>query len=243
MSLYVAGLFLVAFLSGGIAALSGFGIGSLLTPYLALFLPTKLAVAAVSIPHLAATALRFSRLRGHVDRNVLVQFGILSAVGGLAGAALHAAWESDVLRIVFGCLLVFAGVSGLTGILARARLSRSAAGAAGLLSGAFGGLVGNQGGIRAAALLAFPLSRDAFVATSTAVGLVVDFARMPIYFVTDGRALLDAAFPIGIMLGGVVAGTLWGGKLLRVIPEAWYPRVVSALIGLLGVYVLARPTG
>ena len=49
-----------------------------------------------------------------------------------------------------------------------------------------GGLVGNQGGLRSAALLGFRLDRDTFVATATAIGLFVDGARMPIYFFTHG---------------------------------------------------------
>lgn len=45
-------------LAGAIASVSGFGIGSLLTPLLAARHGAKVAVAAVSIPHLTATALR-----------------------------------------------------------------------------------------------------------------------------------------------------------------------------------------
>jgi len=78
-----------AVISGGIAAIAGFAIGSLLTPTLALDTGTKLAVAAIAIPHFVGTAQRFWILRRHVDRRVLTGFGITSAVGGLAGALLH----------------------------------------------------------------------------------------------------------------------------------------------------------
>lgn len=43
-------MLLVAVLAGGIAAMSGFGIGSLLTPIFAVHYGTKLAVAIVSVP-------------------------------------------------------------------------------------------------------------------------------------------------------------------------------------------------
>jgi uncharacterized protein len=49
----------VAIVAGAIASVTGFGIGSLLTPLLALQTGTKLAVAAISVPHLAGMALRF----------------------------------------------------------------------------------------------------------------------------------------------------------------------------------------
>src|SRR5688572_14585648 len=54
-------LFAAAAASGAIASVVGFGIGSVLTPLLAVRIPTQLAVAAVSIPHFFATALRFWR--------------------------------------------------------------------------------------------------------------------------------------------------------------------------------------
>ncbi len=56
--------------------MTGFGIGSLLTPVLALQVDTRLAVAAVSIPHLVGTSLRFWLMHGGVDRRVLWSFGL-----------------------------------------------------------------------------------------------------------------------------------------------------------------------
>lgn len=66
---------LVAVIARGIASITGFGIDSLLTPALALETGTKLAVAAIAIPHAVGTALRFWILRRHVDRLALLGFG------------------------------------------------------------------------------------------------------------------------------------------------------------------------
>ena len=52
---------LVAVVAGGIAAVAGFGIGSLLTPVLAIETGMKLAVAAITIPHFVGSAMRFPR--------------------------------------------------------------------------------------------------------------------------------------------------------------------------------------
>ena len=136
---------LVGVLAGGIASIAGFGIGSLLTPVLALRVDTQLAVAAVAIPHVIGTIQRFWRLRRHVDRRVLLGFGVTSAAGGLLGALLHAQASSRALAIVFGVLLVMAGVSELTGWIQRVRWGRHAAWIAGALSGTLGGLVGCSG--------------------------------------------------------------------------------------------------
>src|SRR5205814_10398433 len=82
-------LFIAAAIAGAIATVTGFGIGSVLTPLLMLRVGTQLAVAAVSVPHFFATATRFWRLRSHVNRRILLRFGIPSAIGGLTGAVLH----------------------------------------------------------------------------------------------------------------------------------------------------------
>ena len=221
------------------AAVAGFGIGSLLTPLFATQFPLKLAVAAVSIPHLLATAIRFVMLREHVDRKLLWTFGIFSAIGGLTGALAHRWATSPALAIVFGCALLLASLSELTGIARRVRLHGAAAWIAGAISGVLGGMVGNQGGIRSAALLGFQTTRTAFVATATAVALLVDGARMPVYLWLQGKALLDLAVPIAIACTGCVVGTFWGRKLLERMPEAVFRRLVAVLILGLGGYMLA----
>lgn len=230
-----------AIVGGVIASVAGFGIGSVLTPLLTLRVGAKLAVAAVAIPHVIGTALRFWMLKGHIDRRIFIWFGTTSAAGGLVGALLHAYASSRALAIVFGCLLLFVGVSELTGFMAHVRLGRRAAWIAGVLSGLFGGLVGNQGGIRSAALLAFDTRKEAFVATATAVGLVVDAARLPVYLVAEQSGLRQISSLIAVAILGVVAGTLVGTRFLRHVPERQFRRIVAVILLALGAWMLFRP--
>jgi hypothetical protein len=100
--------------------------------------------------------------------------------------------------------------------------------------------VGNQGGIRAAALLGFDVQREAFVATATAVALIVDGARIPVYLATQG-AEIAPHWPLVLLLAiGAVTGTLLGGRLLRRMDESVFRRVVGVLLLVLGAYTLAR---
>lgn len=231
---------IVGVVAGAIAAVAGFGIGSLLTPLLALQVGTKVAVAAVSIPHLLGTALRFWLLREHIDRRVLWSFGLTSAAGGLIGALLHSRANNPVLTLVFAGLLVFAGVMGLTGLAQRMEFKGAAAWIAGALSGAFGGLVGNQGGIRSAAMLGLSVPKDAYIATATAIALIVDGARMPVYIFTEAPRLWQIWPLITIATGGVLIGTLGGGRILKRIPEAIFRRIVAAIILALGIWMFFK---
>jgi uncharacterized membrane protein YfcA len=225
-------------LAGAIAAISGFGIGSLLTPLLALKTGTKLAVAAVSIPHFIGTLLRFWKLRSHVDKRILVRFGIASAAGGLLGALLQNRLSSPALSVVFGGVLVLAGVSVLTGWVKRVEWPRPAAWIAGALSAALGGLVGNQGGIRSAAMLGFDVPKESFVATATAVALFVDGARLPVYHATQWREIAGLWELLAISTIGVVIGTVGGTRLLGLLPENVFRRVLGVLLLLLGGYMV-----
>jgi uncharacterized membrane protein YfcA len=236
-------LFAVGVLAGGVASIVGFGIGSLLTPALALETGIKLAVVVVAVPHALGTAVRLWSLRAHVNRDVLLRFGIASAIGGLTGALLHA-WAGGVLlTAVFGVLLIFAGLAELLGWAQRVQLHGAAALSAGGLSGLLGGMVGNQGGIRSAALLGFDLPREAFVATATAIALIVDAARLPIYLWTDGTRMLPLWPAIALMALGVVLGTLLGRKVLGRIPQPVFRRIVGGVVLLLGLYMLCRAAG
>ena len=237
---YLAGM--AAVTAGGVAAVSGFGVGSILTPVLSIRLGTQLAVAAVSLPHLVATFVRFWMLRRDVNRRVLIGFGIMSAAGGLCGALFQSVVSSVALTYIFAGLLIFAGLSSITGYSKRMRFGRVVAWVAGTISGVLGGLVGNQGGIRSAALLGFSLERRAFVATATAIGLFVDCARVPVYLATSTPGLIDNWKLIALCTAGALAGTFLGTSGLKRIPEEAFSRVVGALIFGLGVWMLIKGT-
>ena len=179
-------------------------------------------------------------LRKEMNRRILVNFGILSAVGGLLGALLNANANSPILAIIFGGLLTFAGASGLTGFIDRIRFGRRMAWFAGALSGFFGGLVGNQGGIRSAALLGFEIQKETLVATATAIALIVDGARMPVYLALETRAILTAWPVLALAVAGVLFGTFWGVQVLRGIPDQIFRKILSTLILALGIYMLAH---
>lgn len=225
-------------LAGGIAAITGFGIGSLLTPLLALKTGTKLAVAAVAIPHFIGTLLRFWKLKAHVDKRILLRFGIASAAGGLLGALLQTRASSPQLSVVFGGLLILAALSELTGWVKRMRWGRTVAWIAGALSGVLGGLVGNQGGIRSAAMLGFDVPKESFVATATAVALFVDGARLPVYLATGWREIAGLWQLLALATVGVMIGTIMGTRLLGRLPEKLFRRVLGVVLLLLGGYMI-----
>ncbi len=207
-----------------------------------LSMPTAHAVAVLAIPHFLATIVRWLRLRSDVHMPTFWQFGIASAVGGLAGAVLQSRLGSSILTAVLATLLVFAGITELVRRPVPLPQTPFWRLLGGILSGAFGGLVGNQGGIRSAALLGFRLLPRQVVATATASALLVDAARVPIYFLSAGDVIAGSARLWIVASIGVTVGTLLGVPVLGLIPQAIYRRLVGGLLVLLGIslFIAAR---
>jgi uncharacterized protein len=238
--MFLFGVFALAVLSGGTAAVAGFGIGSLLTPLLAASFGTTTAVAAVAIPHAAATALRCWRLRANIDRTVVRSFGLLSAAGGLIGALLYTRFSNAALTLTLGLLLVSTAIATIVDLPSRVRVGGPAIGVLGFLSGLFGGLAGNQGGLRAAALLSLSLSPVRYVATATATAMLVDLVRTPIYAWRAGGVLLSLIVPVGVATIGVLIGTLLGERILMGLSIRQFRYAIAVLIGLLGAWLVVQ---
>jgi hypothetical protein len=141
---------------------------------------------------------------------------------------------------VFGVLLLFAAASEVSGLAQRMRFHGSVAWIAGALSGLLGGLVGNQGGIRSAALLGFNLSKQTFVGTATAIALFVDGARMPVYLVMQYDEIRAIWWWVALATVGVTIGTVLGSRALVRIPEVWFRRVLALILAILGGAMLLR---
>jgi uncharacterized protein len=238
---FIAAVFIVAILSGATATVVGFGIGSLMTPLLATRFGTTTAVALVTVPHAVATAVRCWRLRAHVDRNVVVRFGLLSAAGALAGALIYTRLGPGALTRVLGGLLLLTAFAQLTGWTSRWKPHGPVVALFGLLSGFFGGIAGNQGGLRSAALTAFGLPPLGFVATATTIGLLVDAARTPVYLWHSGPALLTLWMPIIVATSGVLVGTMYGERVLLGLSPRRFGQIIGCAIGALGIWMLVLP--
>ena len=85
-------------------------------------------------------------------------------------------------------------------------------------------------------MLGFNLDAKTFVATATAIALIVDGARMPIYFFTSPETVhrleLDRHHVAGVI-------SARGGRVLARIPEVYFRRLVSLLIFALGIVMLS----
>ena len=79
------------------------------------------------------------------------------------------------------------------------------------------------------------------VATATAIALLVDVFRMPVYAALQHREVL-AQWPLIVVATiGVVLGTLSGKWMLSRIPQNIFRMMVAGIILALGIWMLAHP--
>ncbi len=147
----------------------------------------------------------------------------------------HGVWRA---QSSVDCLLIFAGLTGLTGIVDRMRFYGRAAWAAGFLSGTLGGLVGTHKEVfaRPRSLDSRFQNRPSSQRESPSVSWSMDCA-LQLYFVSQWRELMEI-WPL-ILLGtiAVVIGTAGGEQVLKQIPESLFCMAVSVLLVVLGCHM------
>jgi uncharacterized membrane protein YfcA len=221
-----------AFLVSGLTLFSGFGLGTLLLPVMALFFPIEAAIALTAVVHLLNNLFKFALLGRHAHRDTVLRFGLPAILAALLGARtllwlsrLHP-WlayhflgrELQVMpvKLVVACLMVCFASWELLPAFARISFDKRYLPLGGLLSGFFGGLSGHQGALRAPFLLKAGLSKEGFIATGVVIALMVDIPRLAVY--SANMPFLRTGGSLPLLAAAVLAafsGAWLGNRLLK----------------------------
>ena len=233
-------VYLTAFFAAGLALLSGFGLGTILTPVFLLFYEPKIAIFLVANVHLLNNLLKLAIFKKHIDLGILKRFGILALVGAFIGAFGQVYMANVWLKKLIGIVLIYLGFQEWFPKQSQFRFPKSLDPIGGFLSGLLGGLVGNQGAIRSAFLLNYQISKETFIATGVVIACVVDIARIPVYWIAYGETLLGSWRPLFALICVSFAGTFVGTVLLKRFSVSGFRKAVSVIIVLMGVYFLFK---
>lgn len=225
---------IVTFPVAVITLLTGFGLGTVLTPVFTIFYDVKLAVLMVAVVHLMNNLFKLYLFRAHVDMSIIKRFGVLSIVGAFIGAVLQFYVYSDMLKVFLGIVLVILGGVEIIPTQKKVKIPPKVDFIGGFFSGLLGGLIGNQGAVRSAYLLNYQITKEAFIATATVIASVIDLTRIPIYL-TSYRSQLGAQWTdILAVVAVAYCGTLVGKRLLKRIDLGTFKKVVAGFVVLLG---------
>jgi uncharacterized membrane protein YfcA len=223
-----------AYVASILTLMTGFGLGTILTPVTALFYDVKLAILIVAIVHILNNALKLWLFRAHVDRAIFRRFGALSIAGAVAGALLQSLLVSSVVTVILGIVLVALGAGEFLPRGAAYRFPRSLDPVGGFASGLLGGLVGNQGAIRSAYLLNYDIPKESFIATAAMIALVIDATRIPIYLTAHRESFSQISWSILPVVLLAFLGTITGKKFLASLSGEHFKKAVAAAVVVMG---------
>jgi hypothetical protein len=223
---------LCAFLASGLTLFSGFGLGTLLLPVMAIFFPIDTAIALTAVVHCLNNLFKFALLGRHADKGTVLRFGLPAILAALLGARMLL-WLSHLqpwlayqllglplqvmpVKLVVACLMVLFALFELLPRWAGISVGKQYLPLGGLLSGFFGGLSGHQGALRSVFLLKAGLSKETFIATGVVISLLVDIPRIAVY--SANLPLLQTSGGLPLLVAAVLAafsGAFVGNRLLR----------------------------
>lgn len=244
---------LAALLASGLTLFSGFGLGTILMPVLALFFPVPVAISATAIVHLANNVFKLLLVGRHANWQVVLRFGAAAGLAAVMGAFVlnllsdlpviatyelfGSIREIQAVRSAIGILIIVFAVLEMSPSLASVSFPQRYLVAGGLLSGFFGGLSGNQGALRAAFLIRAGLDKTAFVGTSVVIAIIVDTVRIGVYGYTFVFADLDGNLT-GLVAVSIIAafiGAYAGVRLLEKVTLRFVQLTVAALMTMIGI--------
>lgn len=188
---------MVALLASLLTLFSGFGLGTLLMPVVAIFFPIEVAIGMTAMVHLSNNLFKVAILGKYIKKDVLLKFGVVAVLAALLGAWVLGwladnsqslsyslfgyAMQTTWLNIIVGGLILSFVLLEFSAAFSAIKLGPKFLPLGGLISGFFGGLSGHQGAFRSMFLLKAGLSKEQFIATGVMVAVMVDVARLMVY--------------------------------------------------------------
>jgi uncharacterized protein len=231
---------ITAFAASTITLMTGFGLGTILTPVFLIFYDVKIAILIVAIVHLSNNLLKLSLFSRHISLDIIKRFGVLTLAGAFIGAFFQGKMDSSAVKILLGVSLIFLGMKEAAGFGEKLRLPQKIDFIGGFLSGLLGGFVGNQGAIRSAYLLNYNISKETFVATAAIIASVADFTRIPVYIFSNRDVLSENGLLLLITTISAFAGTFAGKRFLKKISLKTFKTYVAAMIIIIGILLALR---
>ncbi len=243
---------LAALLASCLTLFSGFGLGTLLMPVVALFFPLEVAIAMTAMVHLSNNVFKLGLLGLKADRGVIVRFGIPAIVASLLGAlllaqlshlaplheyALGGATHTIMpVKLVVGVIIIVFVALELSPAFAALTFDRRFLPLGGCISGFFGGLSGHQGAFRSMFLIKASIGKEQFIATGVVLAVLVDITRMLVYGwdATTTPKNVDW-LAVGVATVFAFAGAFIGARLVKKLTITAVQRIVSALLIVVGI--------
>jgi uncharacterized protein len=231
---------------------SGFGLGTILLPVLALFFPIDIAIALTGIVHLLNNLFKLILVGKYAVLKVVLKFGLPAIVAAFAGAELlftlteiksitsYTLGESiffiTPVKLIIAILMITFSILELLPKFKQLQFKENKLFIGGILSGFFGGLSGHQGALRSAFLIKLGLSKESFIATGVVIACLIDFTRLSVYFSKFvGTGVSDNLYLLTSATLSAFIGAYFGNKLLKKVTLDFIQTFVAVMIMMIAI--------
>lgn len=237
---FAALIFLIlAFLSEVLGTLGGFGSSAVFVPIAGFFFDFKMVLALTAVMHLFSNGSKLILFGKHIDWKTTVLMGIPGVVFVSFGAWLTTQLVFVYSEIALGIFLVLGSSFLLYRPLFKIGTKVSTLFLTGSLSGFLAGFTGTGGPVRALALSSFQFSKEKFIATSSAIDMLVDASRAYIYLSAGYWGEGDWTLVAGLAVIAFL-GSLTGKWLLEKLTSDFFRKLVLVIVALVGVIMIFK---
>jgi uncharacterized membrane protein YfcA len=224
-----------------IGTVSGFGVGTFMTPILLLFMPFAQTIVLVCIIHWFHDIWRLYFFYHGIDWKLFLYFGIPSIIAGVIGASLVTQEQSTVLSSLLGLFLISSTVIlfYIPNFVLPSTLLNGLIG--GSLSGFFAGIFGIRGAVRTLFLSTFDLRKATFLGTTSIIALLLDSGRLLTYWFGGLSLPLYLYWAMLLFIPFSFLGTFIGQLIVKKIPQKHFRVVVLIFLLIVGIKLFLTP--
>lgn len=241
MEIEIALIAALTVIASTIGTFTGFGISTIMVPFLVLFYPLPQTLLLVGIIHWFGDAWKLILFRKGIRWRLLVAFGLPGVVASFLGAEISLSYSAEALSRIMGAFLIAYVLYLYSNPSFHLPQKMALAAAGGASSGLMAGAFGIGGEIRGVFLSAFDLDKDVYLATAGAIAMAIDSARIATY--VNGGTRLEPLLFTGLMafIPASLLGAIAAKSLVKKVPQNRFRAAVAAFLFLIGVKLLIFP--
>ncbi|MFO8080996.1 MAG: sulfite exporter TauE/SafE family protein, partial [Armatimonadota bacterium] len=218
----VALIAVLTVVAGGVGTLTGFGTSTIMVPALVMFFPLPETLLLVGIIHWFGDVWKIWLFKRGIRWKLWLAFGITGVLYSYWGAMLSVSAPEDLMKRILGGVLVAYVVFLFTKQSFELPATTGMAGIGGAASGFMAGIFGVGGAVRGAFLAAFDLKKAVYIATSGAIAIVIDTARIGEYIHGGTRLAPELLWGMLLFIPASFVGAELAKGIVERIPQEKY---------------------
>lgn len=221
-----------------IGTISGFGLSTIMTPILLLFVPFTQTLLLVCILHWFHDVWKMALFHRNIDWHLFLYFGLPTIVAGFLGALLVTPEQSVLLSSLLGLFLICLVILLLykPQFTLQATWENNVMG--GLLSGFLAGIFGIRGAVHVFFLSVFDLEKASLIGTTGIISLMLDSVRWITYWARGLQVDSYLYWALIFFVPASFLGALIGQFILDRIPQKHFRTIVLVFLLFLGIRLL-----